>query len=132
MVIIRIKSKEFSNIWKRVHFLWPNCIVERYHMLSEYVKKHCTTIFEEARYIWKESCDKLMRKKQHMTPKLTWCKRHSNFTIDMFKIMFTYESQIQKYSLHRRDIRRSKVNSLRRNIFATLLNTVISQFGAEL
>ena len=55
MLIIRKRSKEFSNYWKEVPFLLPNCIAGRFQVLSEYIRKHYTMIFDEVRSIWKES-----------------------------------------------------------------------------
>jgi len=92
---------------KKFPFLGP---LELLQGSTSYPKMSKSTI---KRYLRKSglfgrlAAKKPMLTKQHMRKRLLWCKAYSNFTEDMWsKVLFSDESQIQKYSMHRRHVRR--------------------------
>jgi len=55
----------------------------------------------------RKAAKKPMLTEEHMKRRLNWCKAYSNFTEDMWlKVMFSDESQIQRFTTHCRHVRR--------------------------
>jgi len=100
-------QSNLCNTTKKFPFLGPLELVQGSTSYPNMSRSTIKNYLRKSGLIDRIAAKKLMLTKKHMRCRLLWCKAYSNFMADMWsKIMFSDESQIQKYSINCRHVRR--------------------------
>jgi len=100
-------QRNLCNTAKRFPFLGPLELVQGSTNYPNMSRSTIKRYLRKLGLIGRIAAKKPMLTKKHMRCRLLWSKAYSNFTADMWsKVMFSDESQIQKYSMHYRHVRR--------------------------